>query len=1285
MASYPPPRYPGIPIFQYVNFISIGLSTAVANTFTAIQTFANVVNFIGGFGLFIYAANVGSYFTSMIQNGINFFFTNSAAGGQIDIITTDSLGGQGVVTINCSAGESYLTVDNLIVNIGAVIPVPSNIINTNAAQPYYLTLVTGYTSGTYPTYANAFITYSPIGTSTLSSNPVLTMLNGGYMRYFSTNNLQYGQIYTDNSYDLVINPNVGATFVLNNSALSPGLGTPTPTSQQGINIRYDSTSGMTTIQNYANTNSTVTHSAFAFYDASTTLNNVLIGQLVRTQPAANDNSTILPTTAWVQNAIAASSTANISVTNTNATVAFNLPMITSSATGSYPVFANAFLTFSPVGNFTAASNPVLTLTNGGYVRVYSADGLQYGQAYLDGLYDYVIEPTVGGGRFNLPSSSVSPALGSPTATTYQGVSIRYNVDATNNMTAFQNYAGTNGTASHIAFQFYDTSTVLNNALIAEIARTEPASNNSSSILATTSFVQAAISNFTSALITVSSTVAATPYNFPIITSSASGNYPVFSNSNLVYYPIGPATLASNSLVQLNAGGYIRQFSSDGTQYGQIYTDSTYNFVINPASGAKFILNNSAISPALGVPTSTSQQGLNFNYNSGTTTIQNFAGTNASATHNVIEFYDASTTLNNLLVASIPRTQPIGTDSSTILATTAFVQSAITARPNIQVTNTTAAVNYNIPLITGSATSTYPVLANGNISYAPIGSATLTSNPVFTLSAGGYLRQYSPDGTQYGQTYVDSTSYDYVINPAAGVRFVLNSDNVSPPIGFVSPTAQQGMMIRTTGVTSLLQNFAGTNSSATHLAFQFFDCSTTLTNTLIAQISRSQPPSNDSSSILATTAFVQSAVAAAGNPLVTATSSSSAFYLPIITGNTTANYPLFVSSNIQVFPSNGSMVTGQIYIGNAASLYLGNTGNTISSQIVQQSVGGIPVLHLYNPFSFTLFTNNAQTWPVAANSFGGISALALGWNSLVPGGGYTDFLNLSQGGQGGFTFSTNSQTQSTFNMGSLTRAAFTINVPASFTSYVQSNSYLRSTDTLSGQYSQFQTIGNFTNIATPSGLQINNAIGATLTGVQSTGQWGLQVLANGSGTGTTDLYNIANTGTGGFNFNTQSTTIAVTNIGILPAVQPTPTNSTKIIPTTNWVQRAIKQGSGMPVTLFYCVWIPAAGILGNFSQLYQNPFFTAINPNYLANQFVITSLGNYRITLPAQTTNFGYMYCTGSMSQIGSNQYYLFYQNVSVSGSDWVIYLNTVAGQGGSSSQNAQFTFRIDGIPGAVIS
>ena len=77
-----------------------------------------------------------------------------------------------------------------------------------------------------------------------------------------------------------------------------------------------------------------------------------------------------------------------------------------------------------------------------------------------------------------------------------------------------------------------------------------------------------------------------------------------------------------------------------------------------------------------------------------------------------------------------------------------------------------------------------------------------------------------------------------------------------------------------------------------------------------------PINTDNSNKIATTAFVQSVNNPATTVLVTATSANASYYLPLITANGTADYPMFVPSTISINPSTGTLLTSGIVQGNS---------------------------------------------------------------------------------------------------------------------------------------------------------------------------------------------------------------------------------------------------------------------------------------------------------------------------------------------------------------------------------
>jgi hypothetical protein len=142
---FPPPRY-NVPIFNPLFFIYTRFASLVlANVFLGVNSFQNVVRLLGGFGLYVYDTT-GAFFTSIIQAGVDIVMTNTASNGEFVWGATDSLGGAATMTLSATAGQSYLTVDNLTVNniftaSGAVITVfcGYNDSSNGGGNDYFLT------------------------------------------------------------------------------------------------------------------------------------------------------------------------------------------------------------------------------------------------------------------------------------------------------------------------------------------------------------------------------------------------------------------------------------------------------------------------------------------------------------------------------------------------------------------------------------------------------------------------------------------------------------------------------------------------------------------------------------------------------------------------------------------------------------------------------------------------------------------------------------------------------------------------------------------------------------------------------------------------------------------------------------------------------------------------------------------------------------------------------------------------------------------------------------------
>lgn len=218
-------------------------------------------------------------------------------------------------------------------------------------------------------------------------------------------------------------------------------------------VSFGNLTGNTQIQNYANTGVTP---GFTFSSVTNVATAKVLGILAYNQPGVNNDSQILATTSWVQ----AHELAGTSVTNSVSNINYSLPLITSSATGKYPFYSGAGLTFNP-------SNQLLTTTSVGCSQVLT-------------------------NTINNQSNSSILLMSSPTVvplpTALSGVGFGWNESGGNGETTIRNYA-----QAGIGGITFATVNVTNaSATIATISTTLPAANNSTSILATTQWVQTAI-------------------------------------------------------------------------------------------------------------------------------------------------------------------------------------------------------------------------------------------------------------------------------------------------------------------------------------------------------------------------------------------------------------------------------------------------------------------------------------------------------------------------------------------------------------------------------------------------------------------------------------------------------------------------------------------------------------------------------------------------------------------------------------------------------------------------
>lgn len=204
------------------------------------------------------------------------------------------------ITGNASNSTTALNAQNLVVNSAV-----------SSATNYYLTLATS-NGGVNNTILGASALRFTTNTGTLSTtilnatastlSPLYNTTNGGTVRLTGITN-QYSQLQQSGSgfgYDLnAILPAQGAMNIQTTGTYALPSGPDTVSTGVGIGWNATGTGGETDFINYAQTSAT---GGFNFYSLGSNTTN-LIGSIVRNQPASNNSSQILATTAWVQSAI----------------------------------------------------------------------------------------------------------------------------------------------------------------------------------------------------------------------------------------------------------------------------------------------------------------------------------------------------------------------------------------------------------------------------------------------------------------------------------------------------------------------------------------------------------------------------------------------------------------------------------------------------------------------------------------------------------------------------------------------------------------------------------------------------------------------------------------------------------------------------------------------------------------------------------------------------------------------------------------------------------------------
>ena len=195
---------------------------------------------------------------------------------------------------------------------------------------------------------------------------------------------------------------------------------------------------------------------FTFSSMTSTVANKILGIIPYTQPASNDNSQNLATTAWVQSMTSPLLGSNNTWTGTN--------------------------TF----NNTVSSNVVKTTPNG-IIQVIASDGTTLSQ--FQQISTDLTVTVAGGGEFKILSQGTGIL---PTANNLAGTSLLWNVSSGRGESCIVNYQDSGGGVSPGGFDFYNVSSGATSTKIATISVAQPPANDSTTTLATTAWVQTAI-------------------------------------------------------------------------------------------------------------------------------------------------------------------------------------------------------------------------------------------------------------------------------------------------------------------------------------------------------------------------------------------------------------------------------------------------------------------------------------------------------------------------------------------------------------------------------------------------------------------------------------------------------------------------------------------------------------------------------------------------------------------------------------------------------------------------
>lgn len=391
-------------------------------------------------------------------------------------------------------------------------------------------------------------------------------------------------------------------------------------------------------------------------------------------PAVGDNSDKVATTQFVYNELA-DGVPNITVTNSTANTQYALPLITSTATGSYPPYAGGSMTYNP----STSTLTVPAINTAGNWQIPSSGNINMGKILT--INDYAnatsanLNQTLADLSINTQtnSSNISLHIGTKTSLLVGFTNSTFNTNVTNTV-ANWNIANATGAGT-----FASVSATTFTGALSGNATTATTATNAQTVLTGTSNTNTynLVGGVTNAL-TYQQLIMASSLPITYATPTGTLNCPIITTS----------TSISSPLLRTNANGLIRVYDT-GNALNTAFQQLGSNLQVSLVAGGglfKMITNGNGV-----LPTATAEGGTGFGWNatlgSGESTIINYQGAGSTGG---FDFYNVASATNSVKIATITKTQPALTDKSTNLATTAWTLSAVA--PIVASLSTTRAVS-----------------------------------------------------------------------------------------------------------------------------------------------------------------------------------------------------------------------------------------------------------------------------------------------------------------------------------------------------------------------------------------------------------------------------------------------------------------------------------------------------------------------------------------------------------------------------------------------------------------